>query len=251
MVIDLIMLAIIGCVLEGLCTKMVGLVILGLPTATISLLIIFVAIVRWNLWGLTISPLLALSTIIGGKFSSFEFMTSVYGVELYFAIFGALLVVGLDVIMFKKYGTKKCVNEVWKLILFVIFNFLAFHIVQNMLYRTFTCGNPFSKCIENVVVPTSFEKDGYINIHQLVENSIVYNLFGLAAAIVGVIVLRSQGVVNNVRDKLIDDKKQAELDRTDTENFTLSVEEESNSEKMESELRTNDDSENSINKDGV
>ena len=42
---------------------------------------------------------------------------------------------------------------------------------------------------------------------------VVYNLLGLVIAIVGSLIFRSQGVLCNAKQKLLDDKKNAELDR--------------------------------------
>jgi hypothetical protein len=46
------------------------------------------------------------------------------------------------------------------------------------------------------------------------ENVYVYNLLSLVVTIVGIFILRSQGIVCNVKQRFIDDKKNAELDET-------------------------------------
>lgn len=49
----------------------------------------------------------------------------------------------------------------------------------------------------------------------------IYNLFGLAVSVIGALILRSQGVVNNVVDKLIEDKQNAEMLKKDAEEFKV------------------------------
>lgn len=230
---------------------MVGFVLDAAPTATISLLILLIAVARWNLWGLLLAPILALSTIIGGKFNSMDFMAAAYGWQAYISIAIGLLVVGLDVIIYKKYGTKATVHKTWRLLLIILLNYLLYCTIQFIIYRLLTSGNPFVMNAEKYAVDISYNENGFVYIHYYMENGFVYNLFGLAATVIGAIIVRSQGVINNVQDKLIDDKKQAELDRLDAQSFGVRVEEESEEAKGEEILSTEDESQNCINKDGV
>lgn len=250
MAIDLLMLGVIGCILEALCTKMVGFVMDAVPTATISLFILFIAVARWNLWGLLIAPLLALSTIIGGRFNSMEYRAAAYGIEMYFSIVIAMMVVALDVIFYKKGGTKKTILTTWKMVLIILMNYVLFSVVQIISYDLITSGHPFMRPVDRIPVDTAISETGYIDRHFYVTVNYIYNLFGLALTYVGAVVLRSQGVINNVRDKLIDDKKQAELDRIDTQEFVMNIEEADAANENE-DLSTESESQNSINKDGV
>lgn len=250
MAIDLIMLGAIGFILEALCTKMVGYVLDAVPTATISLFILFIAVARWNLWGLLLAPILALATIIGGRFNHFEYRALAYGVEMYFSIVIAMMVIALDVIFYKKSGTKKTINTTWKMVLIILMNYVLFVIVQQISYRLMTSGHPFMTAVDRIAVDIEVSETGYINRHFYIEANYIYNLFGLALTYVGAYLLRSQGVINNVRDKLIDDKKQAELDRIDAEHFEMNIDETNEAfenEDSKSESETHD----SINKDGV
>ena len=53
------------------------------------------------------------------------------------------------------------------------------------------------------------------------DYGVIYNLFGLAVSVIGALILRSQGVVNNVVDKLIEDKQNAEMLKKDAEEFKV------------------------------
>lgn len=87
----------------------------------------------------------------------------------------------------------------------ILCNYVIYNLIQGATYWL---------CTRNVNGQILYDTGKkVINICQWAINGYAYNLMGLAFAFVGVIILRSQGVVNNVIDKLIDDKKNAELQR--------------------------------------
>ncbi len=226
MIVDLVMLTIIGCVLEGLATKMSGLVFKACPSFTFSFLIVFIAVVRWHGWGLIIIPLLPIATIVGGQFNDIPYLSAVYGWQIYLSSVIALLPIGLNIIFFKKYGTKKVVLNNFAVIGLLFLGYLLYMLIFNMSYRIMTSGNPIvmgSIPYEAMLYDTEKEEmySATVNLCYYVERTFIYNLFGLIIAFVGIFILRSQGVVNYVIDKLIDDKKNAELDKLDEENFKV------------------------------
>jgi hypothetical protein len=81
------------------------------------------------------------------------------------------------------------------------------------------------------------------NLASYVQFGFVDNLFGLAVGVVGSLVLRSQGALNNAIDKLIDDKKQrkAELEYMKSfGKFNFSDESEAESQQDESNIKIED-----------
>ena len=86
MFVDLLLLVSIGFILELLVVKFSGLVLYAAPSVTIALLIAFIAVARWNLWGLLICPLLALATLIGGQKIELSYIAAVYDYKMYISI---------------------------------------------------------------------------------------------------------------------------------------------------------------------
>ena len=96
----------------------------------------------------------------------------------------------------------------------VLLDYILFSIIQFISYRLLTCNGDL---LHRGQILNSLGEDkicGYI------EGGMLYNLFGLTIAVIGLLILRSQGAVSNVKQKLIDDKKNAELDRIDM-NFRI------------------------------
>ena len=226
--IDLFIFTLIGCVLEGITTKMCGFVLNAAPTFTFALLIMFVATARWNLWGLICAPFLAGAAWLGGHFNDVIYFAYMYDWRNFIATTIALLTVGVNVIFYKKLGTKKTLSTVWSVLLLIALDYLLYNLFIIVAYRIITCGNPFSRGVINCEY-TMYEtingvrvgKQVTKNVCEFVEAGIIYNLLGLAITAVGVFVLRSQGVCTNVVDKLVADRKEAELDRIDAETFTI------------------------------
>ena len=241
MVQDLILLTLIGCVLEGLCTKMLGFVLDAIPTATISLIVVFIAVARWNLWGLLTAPFLALGTLVGGMLHIIPEVGAVYDWKIYLSVVLGLCTIGIDVIFFKKMGTKNALQKTWLMILILILNYMLFNLVQIFFYKILAYGNPF--IVGDYLYTITFEDDSHV-MHTntyYIDYEVIYNLFGLAISIVGSFVLRSQGVINNVVDKLVEDRENAEMLREDEETFR--VEESSEAIEAEEESKPAIDSE--------
>ncbi|MDE6584540.1 MAG: hypothetical protein K2K15_03970 [Anaeroplasmataceae bacterium] len=241
MVQDLILLTLIGCVLEGLCTKMLGFVLDAIPTATISLIVVFIAVARWNLWGLLTVPLLAIGTLVGGMLHIIPEVGAVYDWKIYLSVVLGLCTIGIDVIFFKKMGTKNALQKTWLMILILLLNYILFNLVHIFFYKIFAFGNPF--ILGDCLYTITFEDESHM-MHTntyYIDNEYIYNLFGLAILIVGSFVLRSQGVISNVVDKLVEDRENAEMLREDEETFR--VEESSEAIEAEEESKPAIDSE--------
>ena len=198
---------------------------LGTPTITISFIITIIAIIRWNLWGLIIVPLLALATTLGGSFADYGQFRAFYqfgsaynycGLAIYISTICGLCTIGLDVILFKKIGTKKIVKNIFALVGIIFVNYAIFNFIQFIVFRLITAGGDLFNQAQIIYSG----EGGDFNLAIWAENGFVRNLLSLAIAVIGILILRSQGVITNVRDKLIDDKKNAELDAKDR-NFRI------------------------------
>ena len=74
---------------------------------------------------------------------------------------------------------------------------------------------------------------------------LIYNLISLASLFVGFLIFRVQGVICNVKDRLIDEARNRELDRIDRETFGVSEEETDESQSTEAD--SNEESEEVVN----
>lgn len=231
---DLIIITLIGGLLEVFTTRFASMVFVGTPFTCISLLIVFLAVVRWNLWGLLTVPILALTTMLGGMWSEVPYLALVYDWRMYIATLISLCFVGFNVIFFKKFTTKKIVSSPIYLVLLMIVDYLLVCVVQFIVYRLLCSGTlAHSGLIEFTYQHK--DDDGLTktvtdNLCRYGESTIVYNLFGFVVLIVGMFILRSQGIACNVKQRFIDDKINSDLDRAD-EKFSISeVEEEASGE---------------------
>lgn len=226
MVQDLILLTVLGLFLEGLTQKFVPVVLGGAPSITFALLVVFLAVTRWGLWGLLVAPVIALSTWLGGSLASLKYVAHAYDWRLYLSEVAGLLTIGVNVLFFRKHKTNKVVGTTWKLLLIMLLDYALYCFIQIGVYRLITTGSPFEvgSIGEYVTQITSGEFDAsgnwvettnynvFVNYCMNTERGFVYNLFGFGVCIVGVFILRSQGIVNNAVDKLVDDKKMAEAE---------------------------------------
>ena len=227
---DLATITLIGCVLEALVTMMSGYVFISAPSITFGLLLITMAVVRWHFWGLTTIPFIALANCIGGHFNRFSYFAAMYDWRMGLSIGVGLLVFIIDIIIFKKLGTKKTLNNLWLFISMLVINYILFNLVQVGFYNLITSGNPLKvgEILYSYNIQTtndlgetiiSTKKD---NLCVYAQNSFTYNLIGLRIMIVGGVILKYQGVLTNAYEKLVDDKKKEELDRIDAETFSIS-----------------------------
>ena len=237
MLIDLAMLTVIGCVLEGLVTYMSGLVLNAATTISISLLIVLLALARWNLWGLIPIPFLAAATIIGGRLSPIPYFAHAYEWRAYLSIVVGLSFTGLSVIVFKKKGTKMLKDNLI-MILFVIANYIIYNLVQlavyELLYNVFTSPEGWSMITYKSYANSDAGEVVTANVANFMINGFIYNLFGLIVAIVGGIVLRSQEAFGNVAEKLLEDRRLAEEIRKNDDEFSIPDLDEDEEEKDES-----------------
>lgn len=219
MIIDLAVLIVLGCFLEGLTSRFIGFALDAAPTVTFSLLIVFVAVCRWKYFGLITIPFLVFSMIIGGHFSDLSYYAAFYSFsnwQLYLSVMiGLACGFGINLIFFRKNKTNKITKVWWQVVLLLVLDYLVYCLVQFLLYRLFM-GNLLE--VANVEYTYDVMGDGGIatpktvNLAIYVERGFIYNSFGLLIAVLGSMVLRSQGVLNNAIEKLIDDKKERELE---------------------------------------
>ena len=83
MAFDLTILTIIGFVIEIFLIKFGAAVFIGAPFMGITLLIVFLAVARWNLWGLITAPIMAGAVWIGGIMVEIPYLKAVYDWRVY------------------------------------------------------------------------------------------------------------------------------------------------------------------------
>lgn len=220
---------------------MAGLVLNSVTTAIISLLIMFLCVTRWNLYGLLAAPILALGTLIGGHFSPVVYYSATYDWRIYISIVMAMMIFGLNVILFKKFTTKKIITNNWVFALVMIGDYILFNVVLIFVYRLLTSGNPFSMG-EILFHYTDYTgetpTEAVKNLCFYIDGSFIYNLFGLGVLVIGGFVLRSQGAMNNALQKLVEDRKIAEENRKSDETFSIpDVDEESAGESVDTDAQ--------------
>ena len=204
MVIDLLVLTVIGCILEGLVSRFIGFLLDAAPTITFSLLIVFIAIARWKLWGLVPIPFLVMSTILGGHFSEISYYAAFYSFsnwQLIRSMMIGLLAIGLNIILFRNHKTNKILKSPWKMLLILVADYIIYCVIQFVFYRLFTTGNLTSVANIPFIYYTKDESGNSVenmkNLANYVEYGFMYNLFGLAVGVVGSLVLRSQGAFSD------------------------------------------------------
>lgn len=226
---DLSFITLVGCVLEALVTMFSGMTLVAAPSISFGLLAITIAVIRWNYWGLSTIPFISLANFIGGHFNEIKYFAAVYDWRVAISVAVGLLVFIIDAIIFRKFGTKKIVTNTWLLVGIIIANYVLFSLVQIGTYNLITSGNPFKvgEILYEYNTYTTLENGERVaqlttdNLCLYEQNVMIYNLFGLRIAIVGAVILRSQGVLTNAYEKLVEDKKQADLNKYDEEHFSI------------------------------
>lgn len=207
MVFDLFILTAIGFVLEIFAVKFSGAVFKCAPSAAISLLIVFVAVVRWNWWGLLSVPFMALGVYLGGvNMDYFDYLRAVYDWRMYLSSAAGLSMIGLNSIFFIKFKTKKIINNMGLLLIMMAVDYILVCGVQMLIYGVSTIG------AGDMVYYSTMDNE-YHDLRLIGEFGVAYNTFGLVVLGVGAFVLRSQGVLCNAKARILEDKKNAELDR--------------------------------------
>lgn len=243
MFIDLAIITTIGCILEGAVTYMSGYVFNAVPTVSISLLIVLLALARWNLWGLLPIPFLALATIIGGMNSPVPYFKAAYEWRAYLSIVIGLSFTGLSVIVFKKKGTNMFKDN-YMIGLYVVVNYIIYNIVQWLVYymfcNLFTLPEGWNMVTYISYANSDIGEKVTTNVSRLMMNGFIYNLFGLAVGIIGGIILKAQGAFGNVAEKLLEDRRLAEEIRKNDEEFSIPDLDEDEEKEKKSENETND-----------
>lgn len=226
MLVDLLLLTIIGCLLEGFASAISTIVFVGTPSFTFALLITFIAVCRWNLWGLLVIPFMALANMIGGMNSQLDYLGKVYDWRFMLSSALGLTTVGLNVVFFKRKGTNQIINSQGGLAGLIIMDYLLYSTIQFLVYRLLTSGTILHNGeilyeYMKYIPETETLKPTTVNLCLFGENALVYNLFGLAVTFLGLYVLRSQGVVDNVIDKLKRDREEMQLSRINNDDFSI------------------------------
>ena len=176
---DLLMLTVIGGILEVFSVKFGAFVFNGAPFVCISLLIVFLAVVRWNFWGLLVVPIMALTAMLGGMWTDLPYVKAVYGWQMYLSTAIGLCFVSLNSIIFIKFGANKIVSSPVLLVLMMIVDYLIVCIVQFMAYRLFTSGSLMQMANVPLTYYDNSEKANVtVNVCKYGEERLVYNLFG-------------------------------------------------------------------------
>ena len=223
MVQDLVLLTVLGVLLEGLTERFASTILSGTPTIAFALFIVFFAVTRWKLWGLIIIPFLALSTWLGGSLGEIKYLADAYDWRVFIAEMCGLATVGVNVIFYRKHRTQSIITNSWKLILIILMDYVLYCTVHFVVYRLISSGSLIKmsdignyytvsrgKLVDGQNVITTQEE--YVYYAYYIEQGFIYNLFGLAVCFVGSFIFRSQGIINNAVDKLVDDKKLADAE---------------------------------------
>ena len=171
------------------------------------------------------APLLAYATILGGMFGDANAIAATYDWQAYISIVAGLLMFGVNVAFYRK-NTSKVISNTLGMLGLLFLDYILFNLMQVAVYRLITSGSLFARGVKEV---TENGTGKVVNVYLYGERGLVYNLFALVIMITGAFIFRSQGVVCNVRQKFIDDKRNAEFDRND-KNFSI---DEVESEKLE------------------
>ncbi len=193
MLVDLAILGVIGIIVEaiGIYAFNAMLTCMMMSTA-FSLLIMFAATTRWGWKGLILAPILALATILCGRFLNPRVTYRInYDWKLYIATVFQLLSVSFNILWFKKikdeYQTTKSIQLTFGLCAIdCIISLLVLSLVYLILAKKF-----------------------------LLLSFIIWNAFGYAILFVGAFILSRQNILVNIKKDLIrkeQDRKEAEAD---------------------------------------
>ena len=161
-------------------------------------------------------PLLAFATILGGMFGEANAIAATYDWRAYISIVCGLLMFGVNVAFYRK-NTNKIISNSLGMLGLILLDYILFNLMQVSVYRLLTSGSLFERGVKEVVETGTGE---VVNVYLYGERGMVYNLFALVIMITGAFVFRSQGVICNVKQKFIDDKRNAEFDKLD-KNFSI------------------------------
>ena len=141
MVQDLVLLTVLGVLLEGLTERFASTILSGTPTIAFALFIVFFAVTRWKLWGLTVIPFLALSTWLGGSLGEIKYLADAYDWRVFVAEMCGLATVSVNVVFYRNHRTQSIITNTWKLILIIVVDYVLYCTVHFIVYRLITSGN--------------------------------------------------------------------------------------------------------------
>jgi len=238
---DLILLTVLGVAIEFALSKFCYLVIgVITPASYITLLVAFIAVTRWGLYGLITVPFLVLGTVLGGMtVSEVPFVSEVYKFssnwQYYISIVFGFSAFIVNALLYKIKGTGKIIANTLIMILILIIDYALFNIVQFISYRLLTSHNLFEGASTIYQYTNGNGETVNVDINSYAEKGFVYNLVSLAILFIGFLIFRSQGIICNVKERLIYEEKNRELDKIDRETFGIPEEDISNGEKNEDE----------------
>lgn len=186
MLIDMLMLGLVGALLEGVCTNGGYFVLAGhSPTMVISLLIMVLAITRWNWWGLILAPVLALGNYIGGlSINGVEGYNQIFNIQYYLSVTLGLLSSAIILLFYRFIGRKRITGNNMALFGLCLVVFILYEGVRFASY--WIIGGR------------------YLGVLQ----ASLYDLIGLVVLVVGSIIVNLQGSLVNVKEKLIEENEE-------------------------------------------
>ena len=211
MMIDLITISIVGFIIEALGIYVFNKMIYAtVMSGSFSLLIMLLATTRWGAKGLVVAPVLALGTIISGRFFiENPDLRSNYGWELYIASTISLLSLAINCLWFKKKNYRVTYRYASNIFILVLIDIVISLVTLSIVYLIFK---------------QTFQLFGFL----------IWNSLGYVVLCVGAFALKGMGVMVNVKQNIIYNKELAEDEMT---SFSFDDEEEENSKKEEGELK--------------
>ena len=210
---DLLIIAILSFGMELLATYLTNNFLPTIaPYPVVWLLLVLVAITRWGPEGLIVAPFSVLGNFISGKFmipqkilrNSYDLLWIV-GILYISSLVSALL-------LYKKNGWKQYTSKASS-ILGLDAIIIAFALILTTL----------GMILYNLIIGT---KLNFAGIGQLLYSTLLYGSVGYVVLVLGSLVLRSQGVLVNVKEKMISERNERKneekyystIKKTDDEN---------------------------------
>jgi hypothetical protein len=188
MLIDLTILGLVGAIIEGVGAYSCFYSFAGhTPTTVVSLLTLFLAITRWNWCGLIIAPVLVFGNFIGAlsiDSGDWEQYKMIFNFHYYLSNLLAISTMSFIVILFKRNGTNNVIKSTGLLVGVNIGVFILYEVVRNASY--WIIGGRYLE----------------------IFNAGVFDLLALVILIVGCLIIRLQGSLSNVKDKILEANKE-------------------------------------------
>ena len=211
MIIDLVMIGVIGLIIEALgvyvFNKMIYATIIA---SSFSLLIMLLATTRWGIKGVAIDPIVALGTIISGRFFiDNPDLRANYDWQLYISVVCSLLSFAINHYWFKKKNYKETFKYASNILLLVLIDIVVSLITLSIVY---------------LLLKQTFQLLGFL----------AWNAFSYMILFVGTFALKGLGVMVDVKEELIFARQSLEDEQS---SFSFDDEEDENSKKEEGELK--------------